>query len=130
MTPTLPPGPTSHPMIQGMRFAYRPIAFFEDCARRYGETFLLRMPVGDPFVLFSNPSAIREIFTAGDDDLRAGEANVVLRPLLGDHSLLALDGPRHTRERRLMLPPFHGERMLGYGETMREIAEAAVARWP
>jgi cytochrome P450 len=130
MTTALPPGPSTLPIIQGLRFAYRPAAFLEDCARRFGETFLLRMPVGVPFVMFSNPSAIREIFTAGDDDLRAGEANQVLRPLLGDHSLLSLDGPRHTRERRLMLPPFHGERMLAYGAAMQDVTERAVGRWP
>ena len=130
MSSRLPPGPSSHPMIQGLQFAFRPISFLERCARRYGETFLVRLPLGLPFVIFSNPAAIRDIFTASDGDLRAGEANQVIRPLLGDHSLLSLDGTRHTRERRLMLPPFHGERMLGYGDVMRQVAEAAIARWP
>ncbi len=131
MTTPLPPGPGSNPWLQAIRYAYQPVAFLEDCARRYGETFLVRMPVGPPAsVFFSNPAAIREIFTASDDDLHAGEAASVLRPLLGDSSLLAIDGARHTRERRLMLPPFHGERMLAYGEVMREIADAAIDGWP
>jgi cytochrome P450 len=88
------------------------------------------MPVGVPYVLFTSPAAVREIFTGDEDDLRAGEANVVLRPLLGPNSLLFLDGPRHARERRMMLPPFHGERMLAYAETMRAVTERVVARWP
>src|SRR5262245_39248784 len=130
MTQTLPPGPKSLPIIQGLRLAFQPISFLEGCARQYGETFMLRMPIGVPFVMFSNPAAIREIFTASDDDLRAGEANIILRPLLGENSLLSLDRPRHTRERRLMLPPFHGERMLTYGETMLAITDTAIERWP
>jgi cytochrome P450 len=88
------------------------------------------MPVGTPYVLFTSPAAVREIFTGDEEDLRAGEANFVLRPLLGAHSLLLLDGARHARERRLMLPPFHGERMLAYGETMRTVADQVIERWP
>src|SRR5881397_3778083 len=127
---TLPPGPSSNRWIQAIRYAYRPVAFLDECARRYGETFSLRMPMGPPFVLFSNPAAIKEILTGDDDALHAGEASAVLHPLLGANSLLAVDGARHTRERRLMLPPFHGERMLAYGETMRDITDAAIDAWP
>src|SRR5439155_229449 len=77
-----------------------------------------------------NPAAIKELLTGDDDALHAGEASAVLHPLLGANSLLAVDGARHTRERRLMLPPFHGERMLAYGETMRDITDAAIDAWP
>ena len=54
----------------------------------------------------------------------------MLKPILGARSVLLLDGPEHLRQRRLMLPPFHGERMRAYGEAMREVAERHVARWP
>ncbi len=130
MSATLPPGPSSNRWVQAIRYAYRPVPFLDECARRYGETFSLRMPMGPPFVLFSNPTAIKEILTGDDDALHAGEASAVLHPLLGANSLLAVDGARHTRERRLMLPPFHGERMLAYGETMRDITDAAIDAWP
>jgi cytochrome P450 len=130
MTASLPPGPASPALFQGIGYAYWPARFFTACARRYGEAFLVRLPVSKPAVLFSNPAAIRDIFTASDEDLRAGEAVSVLRPLLGDHSLLALDGAHHTRERRIMMPPFHGERLLAYGEGIRQIAARAVERWP
>ena len=130
MSATLPPGPSSNRWVQAIRYAYRPVPFLDECARRYGETFSLRMPMGPPFVLFSNPAAIKEILTGDDDALHAGEASAVLHPLLGANSLLAVDGARHTRERRLMLPPFHGERMLAYGETMRDITDAAIDAWP
>src|SRR5439155_1495482 len=79
---------------------------------------------------FSDPEAIREIFTGDPELLRAGEANNLLEPMLGQHSLLLLDGPRHLRERRLMLPSFHGERMQAYGRVMREITDRSIDAWP
>jgi cytochrome P450 len=80
--------------------------------------------------MFSDPDAIKTIFTGDEEDLRAGEANYRLEPILGKHSLLILDGREHLRERRLLQPPFHGDRMLAYGVVMRDIAAAAVDRWP
>jgi cytochrome P450 family 110 len=126
----MPPGPTSAPIIQALHLWLRPIAFVEECRRRYGEAFTLRVPTFPPEVHFSDPEAIREIFTADAEDLRAGEANVIIEPLLGAHSLLLLDGSRHLRQRRLLLPPFHGERMQAYGETMRDITDREIASWP
>src|SRR5262249_39503091 len=82
------------------------------------------------FVLYSDPEAIREIFTGDPDQLRAGEANQILDSFLGSHSLLRLDGARHQRERRLMMPPFHGERMRAYGALMQKITDSAIDAWP
>jgi cytochrome P450 family 110 len=127
----LPPGPALPALLQGLQYVFRPGRFFEACARRYGECFTMRMPVGPPImIMFTHPDAIREVFTGNDDELRGGEAFVALQPLLGARSILALDGAHHQRERRLMMPPFHGERMLAYGDTMRAIADRAIDRWP
>src|SRR5216117_1496023 len=82
-------------------------------------------------VVCTDPEAIKDIFTADGDDLRSGEANApILGPILGWNSILLLDGERHSRERRLMSPPFHGERMHVYGRLMREIADRVIDRWP
>ncbi len=126
----LPPGPGAPPIIQGARFAFRPVGFFEECAARYGDAFTLRFPIGPPFVFFSVPEAVREILTGGADDLHGGEATQILRPIVGGQSILLLDGIRHERARRLMLPPFHGDRMIAYGEVMRAATAAVIARWP
>src|SRR5262245_46001147 len=126
----LPPGPRSAPIVQALHLWLRPIAFLEECWRQYGDAFTLRVPTFPAEVHFSHPDAIRDIFTAEAEDLRAGEANVIVEPLLGAHSLLLLDGPRHLRQRRLLLPPFHGERMQAYGETMRDITDREIASWP
>src|SRR5205809_962469 len=126
----LPPGPRVPALVQFLHLGFRPIAFLEECDRRYGTPFTLRVPARPPLVMFSDPEAIREIFTGDPELLRAGEANSLLEPMLGQHSLLLLDGPRHLRERRLMLPPFHGERMQAYGRVMREIADRSIDAWP
>jgi cytochrome P450 len=103
----------------------------EECARKFGDCFTVHFPIGGRhIVFFSDPVAIKEIFTGDPENFRAGEANVIVRPILGDHSLLVLDGARHSRERRLMMPPFHGERMQVYGEAMRDIADRSIDTWP
>jgi cytochrome P450 family 110 len=101
-----------------------------ECEKRFGETFRLRLSSAPPIIFFSHPDAIKAVFTGDEEDLRAGEANFRLEPILGRHSLLLLDGREHLRERRLLQPPFHGDRMLSYGVVMREIAARAVERWP
>ena len=102
----------------------------ESCAERFGDCFTVRFPRGYTFVFTSDPDAIREVFASDPDTLHAGKANGIFKPILGDHSLLLLDGPDHIRERRMMMPPFHGERMNTYGRVMDAIAGAAVDRWP
>jgi cytochrome P450 family 135 len=108
----------------------QPTSFFEDCERRYGEYFTLRLSAERTMVITSDPEAVKTVFTGDPEQLLAGKNNEILRPLLGDRSVLLLDGAAHMRQRRLMLPPFHGERMKAYGETMRAVAERQVAAWP
>jgi cytochrome P450 len=125
----LPPGPDLRGLWQTLRWVVRPTAFLEECHRRYGDVFTLRIAQEGVWVLLADPEAIREVFRGDPEQLRAGEGNAILRPLLGD-SVLLLDGQAHLRRRKLMLPPFHGERMKGYGDMMREATEAEIARFP
>ena len=127
---TLPPGPKRPAILQLLHWIRRPIPFMEECTRRYGDCFTIRLLIAPTIVFFSDPDTVKEIFTGDAEQLRAGEANVVLKPLLGQHSLLLLDGARHLRERRLLMPPFHGERMQAYGEVMRAITDRSIERWP
>ena len=108
----------------------QPTSFLVDCERRYGEYFTLRLSDDRTMVITSDPEAVKTVFTGDPAQMLAGKNNDILRPLLGDRSVLLLDGAEHMRQRRLMLPPFHGERMKAYGETMRAVAERQVAAWP
>jgi cytochrome P450 len=128
---SLPPGPRTPRLWQGLSYALRPYAAIES-ARPCGDRYTVEA-VGIPgkLVVFSDPEAVRDIFGGDGDTLRAGEATgAILGPLIGWHSLLVLDGERHLDERRLMGPPFHGERMHVYGRLMRDIAVRAIDRWP
>lgn len=126
----IPAGARGPVLWQTLRWLARPIPMLEDCARRFGDVFTIRLAASDPIVLFSHPAAIKDIFTGDPDTLRGGEANVVLEPFLGSDSVLLTDGPRHRRKRRLMMPPFHGERMQLYGAVMRAITDRAIDAWP
>jgi cytochrome P450 len=126
----LPPGPSVPSAVQTLRWVVRPTAFMEESRRRYGDCFTLRIASEGEWVLISDPESIKRVFTGNPEHLRAGEANVILRPVVGSESVLLLDGPSHLRQRKLLLPPFHGERMQRYGEVMREVTEREVATWP
>ncbi len=126
----LPPGPRRPVALQLLEWAYRPEQLLTRCARRYGSAFTVRLPVIENAVFLSDPAAIKQVFNEKPEVLPAGKANRILEPVLGPHSLLLLDGPEHLRRRRLLLPPFHGERMAAYGQLMRDITLDSLARWP
>jgi cytochrome P450 len=107
-----------------------PVGFLEQCRRRYGDCFRIQTLFFGEEVAIVQPDAIRRVFTGDPDRLRAGEANAALGPLVGPRSVLLLDGTDHLRQRRLLLPPFHGERMVSYAASMRSVTEQAAARLP
>jgi cytochrome P450 family 135 len=128
--PTLPPGPRAPRALQTARWIARPAAMMEDCARRYGDMFTLKIANEGTWVFLTDPAAVKQIFTGDPRLLHAGEANVVLLPVLGSHSVLLLDEDAHMAQRKLMLPSFHGKRMRGYEQTMAEVAAREIERWP
>ena len=124
----LPPGPVMHPSAQLALWMLQPIAFLTHCRAKYGTTFTMQLPGFNPIVSFADEAANKEVFTGPAEEMYAGRANESLRPVVGGGSLLLLDGERHLRERRLLLPPFHGARMVSYGETIRDITRKELAR--
>ena len=127
---TLPPGPTAGPARQTMRWLARPIALLEDCRRTYGDAFSLNfLGFQSPLVFVSHPDAVKALYTERGHGLPPGRA-LSLRPIVGERSVLLLEGPAHLSRRKLMLPPFHGERMRAYEPIMREAAAREIDRWP
>ena len=114
-THKLPDGPQTLPWLQTIQWFANPSGYMEACARRYGDMFTLRIgPVFTPQVFISNPQAIQEIFSTSSKQLDSGEEAGFKSALLGQQSILSLDGERHRRRRKLLMPPFHGERMRSY----------------
>jgi cytochrome P450 len=125
----LPPGPTKPAAWQALRWIVRPEATLLAARARFGDVFTLQLPFGKRVVL-ADPEAIKAVFTGDPDLFRAGEANAPLEPVLGASSILLLDGSAHLRQRRLLLPPFHGERLARWTAVMAEIAREDLDRWP
>ncbi len=123
----LPPSPG---IVETFNFVRNPFRFMDDCARRFGDWFTVRVLGVAPFVFTSDPAAVREVFLGDPEQLHAGKANRPLGAFMGEKSVLFLDGAAHLHDRRLILPAFQGERMKAYGAMMREIARDAIARFP
>src|SRR5918996_1609058 len=126
----LPPEPSSSPLVQTLRWAFRPIAFMEDCRRQLGDSFGVRfLGFERPMVMITDPEAIKALYREPEHGLPPGR-DVVLGPILGAKSLLLQEGAEHLSRRRLMLPAFHGERMRSYESTVTEIVAAEIDSWP
>ena len=124
------PGPSEPPILQTLRWLLRPISFLESCRHRFGDVFAVRfLGFQTPMVMLSDPEAIRALYTEREHGLPPGRT-VALLPVLGPRSVLLLEGGDHLARRKVMLPPFHGERMRAYEAIVRDVVAADVERWP
>ncbi len=106
------------------------MSFFERCRARYGKRFTIRLLGAPPFVMITDPDEIRQLFTAAPEVLHPGEGARILEPVIGRNSVILLDEQDHLRQRKLMLPAFHGEKMQLLSGLMGEVAEREAERWP
>jgi cytochrome P450 len=111
------------------RFARRPLETLLAWHARYGDVFTVRYVGFGTGVYVADPQEIGKLFSGDQSDLLAGEANSFLKPVLGRHSVLVLDGREHLRQRRLLLPPFQGANVSVFREVTSEVAQREVSRW-
>src|SRR4051812_10256822 len=130
MRDKLPPGLPWPSALQVVGWWNRPLAFHENCRRRYGNRYTVRLLGTPPFVMHSDPDHIREIFTASPEVLHPGEGARILEPVVGTYSVILLDEKAHLSQRRLMLPAFHGEKMQKLSDLVTEVTEREVGSWP
>ncbi|WP_392535772.1 cytochrome P450 [Nostoc sp. C117] len=116
-------------LIQMLQWIFNPLKLMKTSAKAYGECFSLQLTGNIPIVLFSNPQAIQEIFTAPLEQIDAKASANLLKSLLGENSLILLSGTSHQRQRRLLTPPFHGDRMKAYGEIITHITYEVISSW-
>jgi cytochrome P450 family 135 len=126
----LPPGPRLPRIVQTAGFIFGGPRFLEACRRRYGSAVTFSTVFDSRFVMVFDPTLVKQLFQGSNDQLHAGEANALLGPVLGQRSVLLLDGAEHLRHRKLLLPPFHGARMQSYAETMRAATDLEIDSWP
>jgi cytochrome P450 len=127
---SLPKGPPLPRALQTLGFVFFPRPFIDACRRRYGDVVTFSTLFDPRFVMVFHPDAVKQVFRGSPEQLRAGEANAPLGTVLGQRSVLLLDGAEHLRHRRLMLPPFHGERMREYETVMVDAADRTIESWP
>src|SRR5436305_8112757 len=126
----LPPGPSRPRWLQTAEWLPAAGPMLERCQARYGDAFTLKIAYEGTWVMLSHPDAVKQVFTGNPRVFHAGEGNHILKPMLGESSVLVLDEQDHVQTRKLLLPPFHGERMRRYAGVVREIVDREIARWP
>ncbi len=118
----LPNGPQTPMIVQMLQWIFNPMSYMEASAKRYGDIFTLRLNL--PIVFVSNPLALQQILASDTKQFEApSDWNTVFEPSLGKNSVITLSGKAHQRQRQLLMPPFHGERMRTYGQVINDITE-------
>jgi cytochrome P450 len=128
----LPPGPSLPPVVQSLAWGLAPTWLMDHCARRWGDTFTLRFPPGGaPLVHLSDPQDVKTLLTASEDvaPKPTGGAGAPVW-VLGPNSLSVLTGPEHMRQRKLLLPPFHGEHLRKHEDLIVGATRRVMADWP
>ena len=126
----VPPGPRFPGLLQSialMRFRHQWIPRLH---RKYGDVFSIKiLPEGRWLVFFHRPEHVREIFAGDPEVFHAGKGNAILGPVMGEHSLLLVDGSQHKRARKLLMPAFNGHALRGYESMVEGLAKTEVGSW-
>jgi cytochrome P450 len=126
-----PPASRLPASLQALRYVRDPLGFLVQLQRRHGDVFSMRFPFWGRLVYVADPDLVKRLFTGSAEQFHAGEANAtVLEPALGPNSVLTLDEAPHMRQRKLLLPPFHGRRIDAYGELIRDATRNVMEGWP
>lgn len=127
--PKLPVKPPIPRWLQTLRGLINPVYYLKKTQQEYGDIFISEFSSFPTQLVISNPQAIQELFTADAQLFDSGEGNYIIQPLVGANSLILLDGDRHLRQRKLLMPPFHGERMRAYSQVIRDITDQVTSKW-
>lgn len=124
-----PPGVPLARHLQILRFNQRQIEFVFKARRKLGEVWSMQA-YRDEDVVTSHPEHVKSLLTAKPEDAPSLTGESPLRPVVGPNSVLTAVGERHMRQRKLLLPPFHGEAIERYAEMIADAADREIDRWP
>ncbi|MEO1561548.1 MAG: cytochrome P450, partial [Cyanobacteria bacterium J06632_19] len=118
--------------LQKLQWVFDPVGYMEGAVEKYPDIFTAEVVgFGDDLIFINQPEAIQKILTNDRKKFTSpGRFNKILQPLVGDYSVMMLDGERHKRRRQLLIPPFHGERMRAYGQVICNVAEKGFQKLP
>ncbi len=124
----LPNGSQAPQWLQKIQWISNPLGYMDAAKQSYGDIFNAPVIGNDSCLLFvSHPQALQQIFSSHNNQFIA-PPNRLLQPVVGDRSIFVLEGDRHRKERKLLMPPFHGDRMLSYGKRICELTEKAMCQ--
>ncbi len=127
----MPPVRGRSRFLESLRFVANPLSMNLQAREQFGDVWQLQLiSRKDPFVVTSHPDHVKSVLTAKPADAPSLTGESPLRPILGPNSVLTSVGPRHMRQRKLLLPPFHGEAVQRYVEMIATVAEREIDRWP
>lgn len=127
----LPPGSKLPGLLQATLLLRDPVGYLESCRRRFGSVFRFKLPGAPPVAYIADPGIARELYRHDAEGNRAGDARrPYLAPLVGEHSLLCVEGEEWDRQRRLLAPPLHGQRVGGWRDEIAALAAAEIDTWP
>ena len=119
------PTPRTPQLLQLADWILRPLHYMETGQQKLGDIFRARGSLID-WIFVSHPAALKYMLTHDNQEFSApGELNAILKPILGEHSVIMLSGADHQNRRKLIMPPFHGERLKVYGELIRDLTREA-----
>lgn len=116
-------------VLRTLRLILKPTKYMDDSVRRYGYMFQIGSESASPLVYVGEPTVVKEIFALANDKVIVGQGNGVLESMVGKQSILLLDGAPHKRQRKLLMPPFHGEQLRAYGQLICDITRNISADW-
>jgi cytochrome P450 len=127
----LPPGPGWPAVAQTVLWSLALTWMQDRCAQKLGETFTVTLaPNERRIVILSDPEAVKQVFKAPPEVAPSAAGTSPIAPIMGPSSVITLTGAEHMRQRRLLLPPFHGERMREYGDTIVQATRRDMGTWP
>jgi cytochrome P450 len=127
----LPRGPRLSPFALTVIWSLAPGWVMDQCVRRLGDSFTLTFfPSGRKLVMVSDPEAVKAVFTAPPEVAPSAAGASPIASIMGPSSVITLTGPEHMRQRKLLLPPFHGERMREYADVIVQATRRSMAEWP
>jgi cytochrome P450 len=128
---SMPPSLGRARLTQTIRFGMRPLRFMLAPSRELGDVWQLNLISRDePMAVTCHPDHVQSLLKARPQDAPSLTGESPLRPILGPNSVLVLVGERHMRERKLLLPPFHGDAVARYVQMISEVIEREIATWP
>lgn len=127
------PNPLTKPsLIQRLQWVIDPVGYMESSAQEYPDIFTTKViGSGHPLVFVNHPQGLQELLTNDRKKFAAlGQENKILQPLIGDYSIVMLEGDRHRQRRQLVMPSFHGDRMRAYGKLICDLTEKVLSQLP